>query len=29
MVYGGLPAPWAADIEERIVAKCLELVSSR
>lgn len=29
MVYYGLPAPWAADVEERIVAKSLELVSSR
>lgn len=29
MVYYGLPSPWAADVEERIVAKCLELVASR
>jgi hypothetical protein len=29
MVYYGLPAPWAAGVEERIVEKCLELVGTK
>lgn len=29
MVYYGLPSPWAADVEERIISKCREMVAAR